>query len=254
MGQSSVKQARVAAGDVTAAGGGVLALPAADNAACFLDDGDQRDDIERLEFGLRDDVHVAKRKHAIEIAVAAEAPHPHRLGKPVEADLVPVLEHIGGCRGKKGLGKIAAGPRLAARQAFRTAVPRGSLVAPESLAGEGLIHDAKYRGPLMLQADQCAPERKAENEGARAVDGIESPKKISPFVCVTELLSRYAMVWKLARYNVAHDGFRPPVGGRYRIESAPPLVFRRGIGAKVAKRHFARFICEAVCSIQQDFK
>src|SRR5208337_4723215 len=214
MRQSSLKQARVAAGDVTAAGGGILALPAADYAAGLLDDRDQRDDIEGFEFGLGDDVHMAERKHAIEIAVAAEPPHPHRLGKPVEAYLVLPLEHIGRRRGEKGLGEIAAGPRLTARQAFRAAVPRRPLVAPESLGGEGLIHDAKYGGSLMLQADQRPPKWQAEDEGARAVDGIEGPKKIGPFVGVAELLSRYAMGWQLARYNVAHDRFRPPVSGR----------------------------------------
>ena len=38
-----------------------------------------------FSLGFGDDVDVAERQHAIEIAVAAEAPHAHRFGQRVEA-------------------------------------------------------------------------------------------------------------------------------------------------------------------------
>ena len=86
----------------------------------------------------------------------------------------------------------------------------------------------------MLQPDQRAPQRQAHNEGARAVDGIENPNEISAFVNTAEFFANDAMVWELARYNVAHGCFGAFIGSRYGVECAPALVIGRRMLAKMS--------------------
>ena len=55
------------------------AVPGGDDAAGAGDDRDQRQDVVGLELGLDHQIDVARRQHAIGVAVAAIARQPHRL-------------------------------------------------------------------------------------------------------------------------------------------------------------------------------
>ena len=63
----------VAAGHDGAAAGGWLAVPGRNNAACVLDDRDQRRDVVGFQAGLDDHVDEAGGEQAVIVAVAAKS-------------------------------------------------------------------------------------------------------------------------------------------------------------------------------------
>ena len=77
--------------------------------------------------------------------------------------------------GKQRVAKLRAEPR--AHRLGRAAMTEEgfALAAPETLAGEGLVHQAEQRYAVTGQPDQRAPKRQAEDEGAGAVDRIDDP-------------------------------------------------------------------------------
>jgi hypothetical protein len=133
-------------------------------------------------------------------------------------------------------------------------VPRGALIAPETLARERLIHDAKKRLPSTLQANQRAPYRNAKNESARPVDRVERPDIICPFAREAKLFTCNAMIRAFARQNAPHDHFRLPVRGRNGIKRGSALMICGRIRAKMPQRNFTCGIGQLMSYIQQHFK
>ena len=61
-------------------------------------------------------------------------------------------------------------------------------VAGKALADEGLMHHSEHRRALVQQRDQRAPERKARDEGFRAVDRVQHPDIFGVFALIAEFL------------------------------------------------------------------
>src|SRR5208337_1864482 len=127
-------------------------------------------------------------------------------------------------------------------------------IAPKAFARERLIHDAKDWLTQILQTDKRSPQRQAEYERARAVNGIERPNVIRAFVDGAKLLPGDPMIWKAARQDIAHGVFGAAIGNRYGVESAPPLVIGGRPRAKMRKRYFAGSVRETVSGFEESLK
>ncbi len=119
---------------------------------------------------------MTERQQTIIVAVAAEAPEPHRAAQSGEAPvLVLAGEEVGAGVGEQRFAKTSAGTH-AHGLGLAVMTEKGfALSAPEALAGEGLVHQAEQRGAATGQPDKGAPKRQAENEGAGAVDRVDDP-------------------------------------------------------------------------------
>ena len=193
--------ARVAGGDDAAALGRRLAVPGRDAPAGALDDRHQRDDVVGLEAGLDDEVDEARRQQAIAVAVAAVAGHARARLQPREARRFGGGANMSGCVVVRiASAEPRAGARLDAVRACRVAArgtpPPGR---PEALAGEGLVHQAEHRRRPVQQPDQRAPQRRADDEGAGAVDRIDDPVVAALGRVRAELLADDAVVGEACR-------------------------------------------------------
>src|SRR5215472_8958565 len=82
------------------------AVPGGDEAACGLDEGDERDDIVGLEAGLHDQIDAARRQQAIAVAITAIARHEHPRFEGVElGNFLRRGEEVGVGRGENRVGK-----------------------------------------------------------------------------------------------------------------------------------------------------
>ena len=164
------------------------------------------------------------------------------------------FEHIRRGCGKEGLIKRPARPHFTARQTFRSAIPCRAIVVPEPLAYERLVHEAENRLAFVLEADERAPKRHAEDESAGSINGIKRPDVVGAGINCAELLSDDAMIGKFARKAVAHDHFRAFVRRGHGIEQPAALVVGCGIGPKMRQGHTTRCIGKFVRRIEQHFQ
>src|SRR5690606_15623874 len=102
-------------------------------------------------------------------------------------------EHRRGRRHQRRRGKFGAGPRPQGPLAIAAAPPGLAAVAPETFAGEGLVHHAKRGITVARQPDQRAPDRQTGDEGPGAVDRIDDPAEFRRAVLVAEFLAMNAM-------------------------------------------------------------
>ena len=98
------------------------------------------------------------------------------------------------------------------------------LPAPEALAGEGLVHQAEQRCPVPEEADQGAPERLADDEGAGAVDRIDDPAIVGLGPARAELLADDAMRRVGVGDRLSDGGLGGNVRGGDGIEQGAALV------------------------------
>ena len=149
--------------------------------------------------------------------------HADGVREPVEANLILALEHIRGGRGEQRLIEAAHAPSFAALQTLGSAIPGCAIVIPESLADEGLIHEAEQRLALILKADERAPERHSEDERSRSIDGIKRPDVVCAGIHGAELLPDDAMIGKVARENLTHAASAPLSAAVTGSNNSPPL-------------------------------
>ena len=98
------------------------------------------------------------------------------------------------------------------------------LPAPEALAGEGLVHEAEERCAVADEADQGAPERLADDEGAGAVDRIDDPAIVGLGPARAELLADDAVRRMGVGDRVSDGGLGSNVCGSDGIEQGAALM------------------------------
>ena len=98
------------------------------------------------------------------------------------------------------------------------------LPAPEALAGEGLVHQAKQRCPVPEEADKGAPQRLADDEGAGAVDRIDDPAIVGLGPARAELLADDAVRRVGLGDRLSDGGFGGDVGGSDRVEQGAAFM------------------------------
>jgi hypothetical protein len=121
------------------------ALPGGDDAAGAADDWQERQHVIGLELGLDHEVDVARRQHAIGVAVAAVARQPRGLLDPAENRAVVRFHQQRAGGEQHRLGELGADAHAQIARPGRAAIRRPPAVATEALADEGLVHHAEHR-------------------------------------------------------------------------------------------------------------
>src|SRR5690606_25431922 len=89
---------------------------------------------------------------------------------------VSLTDQIGAGARQNGVLELGAGARFRpAGPAVGGAPVGGRPAAPDALAGERLVHQAKQWRFAVEEADERTPERAAHDEGLGAVNGIDHP-------------------------------------------------------------------------------
>src|SRR5690606_28405558 len=94
----------------------------------------------------------------------------------------------------------------------------GRRARPESLARIGLVHQADNGSLAIHEADERAPDRHAEDEGAGAVDRVDDPPHPGVRIAMAVFLSFQTMVRPARRQRLADRPLGRTVRGRNRIE------------------------------------
>ena len=102
-----------------------------------------------------------------------------------------------------------------------------ALTREESLASEGLIHQTKEWNAATRQADQCSPQREAEDEGTGAVDRIDHPAIVGIAPGRAELLANDAVTRTGVCQRFPNRGLRCTVGRGDRIEKIASFMVNR---------------------------
>ena len=102
-----------------------------------------------------------------------------------------------------------------------------ALAAEETLADERLVHQPKQRNAVMRQADESAPKRLADDEGAGAVDRIDDPAILGVAAHRAELLADYAVRGMELCEGLPDRYFRTAVGDGHRIEQIASFMVNR---------------------------
>ena len=189
------------------------AVPGGDEAACGLDEGDERDDIVGLEAGLHDQIDAARRQQAIAVAITAIARHEHPRFEGVElGNFLRRGEEVGVGRGENRVGKPDTSTRADALALSSGPAPECALpVRPKALGGEGLVHQTE-NGPRPIgQPDQRSPQRRSHNEGTSAVDRIDHPTIAALAGNVAVFLANDAVIGKAGKDGLANSPFGGPV-------------------------------------------
>src|SRR5690606_28295207 len=132
---------------------------------------------------------------------------------------------------------LAVGPSKIARPLSR----------PEALASVGLIHHANHWRFAIQEADERAPDRHADDEGAGAVDRIDDPAKPGIRVAMAVLLAFEPMVGEAIGKQFAYCALRRTVCSGDRIEPASArLVLDLDAPAEVRENGSSRSIGELV--------
>ena len=154
---------------------------------------------------------------------------------------------------QQSVGEPGTGAR---RQAARAAVGGAQVgrrgVRPEALAHVGLVHQAEQRGLAVEQPDERAPQRRAHDEGARAVDRVDHPPVARRGAGGAEFLADETVLGKAARHLLAHGALGAAIGGRDRVEGPADRLVLDGDGrAEVRQNLRARPLGEPVRELQQ---
>jgi hypothetical protein len=105
---------------------------------------------------------------------------------------------------------------------------------PEPFAGDWLIHEAQHGIVAVHEADERAPQRRAHDEGARAVDRIDDPAQARVFARATKLLADEPVVGPAVGQRTRDRPLGRTVGDGHRIEGAVPRLV--GTAAPAGRR------------------
>src|SRR5690606_17580007 len=218
------------------------ALPSSYDAACLLNDRDQRYYVVRLQPAFDHQVHITCRQHAIGIAVGAVARQAHRLFHPVIGLPAITREQEGARRAKSGCSKINGIAHSKLPLAVRPCIARAVAVGIVEFACEGLGHHAGNSDILDCESNERTPERETGNEGARAINRIDHPLMPALLSFRAIFLANDAVIGKFCGNDATDCLFRGTVSFRYRVETS--LIFVDHIAALAKPRQgFRRCGC-----------
>jgi hypothetical protein len=112
------------------------------------------------------------------IAFAAVAGHPDGSGQAIEALLEFTMIMLRPSRmqdGPRQCADVSRGQSLALAGTFAPGPVGGR---PEALTREGLAHHPHFGPAIDGETDQRAPDRKAADEGTRAIHRIQHPAEV----------------------------------------------------------------------------
>src|SRR5438132_1389751 len=121
------------------------AFPGGDDASSADDDRHEGKHVVRLELRLDYQIDVARRQHAIGVAIPSIAREPHGSLNPPENFAIARIHQQRAGREQNRAGEIGACAHPQVSLSVRTAIMRASAVAAEPLASERLIHHTERR-------------------------------------------------------------------------------------------------------------
>ncbi len=154
---------------------------------------------------------MARRDQPVIIAIAAQHRAHHPRIDMFKGVKLPVVEQSGGGGGEQRLGQLAASAR-----GDRLTVEQGPMPghAQPAFADDRLIDDPQHRPAILQQRDQRAEDRAADDEAARAVDGVQHPGPPAAPLARGFLFADNAVHRPLGDDQAAHRGFGLLVGER----------------------------------------